>query len=156
MLHISYIFLITCLNMDYFFVSWSWRNIPQVQPFRWSYDILSPCGWSCRVMLFGMSLVSLHNHPSDAPRPWWNARCHGRRRGIKQKQQKRGKFWWENREKWYNYNYIYIYYYYYYYYYFYYYYYYYNNNNNNNKYIYIHPWYSNMAMENPVSKCFAR
>ena len=150
MLHISYIFLITCLNMDYFFVSWSWRNIPQVQPFRWSYDILSPCGWSCRVMLFGMSLVSLHNHPSDAPRPWWNARCHGRRRGIKQKQQKRGKFWWENREKWYNYNYIYI--------------------------IiitiiifitiittiiiiiiiYIHPWYSNMAMENPVSKCFAR
>ena len=154
MLHVSYIFLITCLNMDYFFVSWSWRNIPQVQPFRWSYDILSPCGWSCRVMLFGMSLVSLHNHPSDAPRPWWNARCHGRRRGIKQKQQKRGKFWWENREKWYNYNYIYIiiiiitiiifitiittiiiiiii-------------------------YIYIHPWYSNMAMENPVSKCFAR
>ena len=108
MLHISYIFLITCLNMDYFFVSWSWRNIPQVQPFRWSYDILSPCGWSCRVMLFGMSLVSLHNHPSDAPRPWWNARCHGRRRGIKQKQQKRGKFWWENREKWYNYNHIYI------------------------------------------------
>ena len=108
MLHVSYIFLITCLNMDYFFVSWSWRNIPQVQPFRWSYDILSPCGWSCRVMLFGMSLVSLHNHPSDAPRPWWNARCHGRRRGIKQKQQKRGKFWWENREKWYNYNYIYI------------------------------------------------